>query len=129
MLVGPSAHDSSLGFDLMHVGMVNDLHFWGVVRIPVDVDSIPVPQDDLWSMVPHLAAVGEEADAFAEEGPHLAMADSWQHRPVTPCTMGADEVEAELCLCQRLVEWSPWSVPHPELLCAMGKVLFWRLEC
>ena len=128
MLVGPSAHNGTLAFELIHVGMVNDLHFWGVVRIPGGDDPIPIPQDDLWSKVPHLAPRGQQADAFAEEGLQLAMVDNWQHRPVAPCAMGADEVEAEFCLCQRLVEWNPWSLPPPELVDSMGKVSFGLLN-
>lgn len=131
MIVGPSAHSNAKSIDLVNIAMVNDLHFWGLARSDTTKNPL-MPEEDLWPLAGHLWSAHENTDGgfaddgpqFAEEGPQLAMLDRLQNHPAREGAMGADEIEAELSLCQQLVQWNPWSLPTADLAGAMQKVFF-----
>ena len=101
---GPADRSGEPALDLIHVAMVNDLHFWGVKRI--DVNCTPTVDLTLehgdWIRLPQVEerktskAHGGDAGSAVATGAALQLS----HNHMTDA-----EVDAELKLCTTLVEW------------------------
>ena len=127
---GAPAHDEP---PLVHVAMVNDLHFWGVERIESVV--VPIDRGEWLPIVPHVARESKQGKraqpsddvASAEFGGDGVDSDD-EHCWSLPGTvflgqgreqLNHEAVEAELALCKCLRDWCPWGAPSPELLQAV----------
>ena len=116
---GPSDPIGDPALDLIHIAMVNDLHFWGVKRI----DDKRTPTADLtvehgdWMRLPQVEqrktskAHGVDTESAIATGAALQLPDN---------PMADTDVDAELNLCTALVEWVPWETPSERLLRAMA---------
>ena len=127
-LVGCSlAGDSQLvATSLVPMMMVNDLHFWGLVDIELNIQSQHSEGDWAAGIARSLelvqrkrkASTGDvgiiDGDADDEELLPLRAVDRLD---LTPWQIADVEVETELKLCQCLQSWCPWDAPTQDLVC------------
>ena len=106
---GPSA-------GLLPIALQNDHHFWGVVE--ADVDTVPTADKPTeiedWMRLP-LVCTDEnrshDIDSDDDDGFALVPAAL----DIAPVVMTAEEVDAELNLCNCLATWSPWDIPTADV--------------
>ena len=102
---GPADRSGEPALDLIHVAMVNDLHFWGVKRI--DVNCAPTVDLTLehgdWMRLPE--KVEERKTSKAHGGDAGSAVATGAALQLSHNNMTDDEVDAELKLCKTLVEW------------------------
>lgn len=107
---------------ILTIAMVNDLHYWGCEPMP---DPPAEPRDTSDGDVFRNWAAASAAASSSDSGKRPSSEDPTHHGdaheepeiemdslfPEIP----AQEVEAELALCQCLREWEPWQSPTEEL--------------
>ena len=115
---GPADRAIDPALDLVHVAMVNDLHFWGVKYVDDSgnqLGDLSLEHGD-WMRLPQAEERKGSSNADAESdvasGPIMQL-DRHNDMPDT-------EVETELALCTALVEWEPWAAPTERLMTAFA---------
>lgn len=116
---GPAGGAGDPALDLIHVAMVNDLHFWGVKHIDDKCNptvDLTVEHGD-WMRLPQVEqrktskVHGGDTESAVATGAVLQLA----HNPMPDA-----DVATELNLCTALVEWVPWEAPSDRLLSAIA---------
>ena len=120
-LVGASLHEDGSRC-LLAIALVNDYHFWGVIKS--NEEALVATDNGDWLNPALLSGVSADRHRKAGhgdddgEGPEQGVFEMPMLGSSQQC-MSEAEITAELALCQCLREWNPWSEPSETLVAAV----------
>ena len=112
-LLGHScAADVSPSTIMLHVALVNDLHFWGV-RMQLEQQRFKDLRDEADFMM-------RSTNVNQRVGPMVDSDDDLAPPNEHPRVRSDDSVELELGLCKALATWDPWAPPTTNVVDALS---------
>ena len=131
--VGASYHGGKVTIVVL-VCMVNDLHYWALVKVErVPISNATMQENSMekgdWAMVlvppvvespspSRKRSLGGNGEPY-EPDDHDDMPDI----DIQPHLIPVQDVDAQLSLCQELRSWSPWASPSLELVTAIQSTM------
>ena len=128
--VGASYHGGKVTI-VVPVCMVNDLHYWALVKVERAPISNATIQENAkekgdWAMVLVPPGVESPSPSRKRSLGGNGEADDHDDMPdidIEPHLIPVQDVDAQLSLCQELRSWCPWAPPSQELLIAIQSTM------